>query len=364
MVIAIDASRAVNESAGIGRYTQELVRHLLQIGSKHHFILIFTYWRANEDKEKIIKSFQGKNVEIRRASIPGAMKETLWRKKSSLFNQLYRGADVVLAPSFLEFKRGLKIPQVTVVHDMATFLFPSQRGKAVSKRLSDQTSMAIEGSKKVIAISENTKKDVIKVCQVESQKIKIIYPGLTEFDKIAENLPKGLCSKKYILFVGTIEPRKNLKNLLTAYGLLPTAIKDKYPLVVAGAIGWNTDNIEKNNQIKYLGRVPDEVLAKLYQEAAVFVYPSLYEGFGLPILEAMAMGTPVVTSNRSSMPEAAGTAGVLTNPDELKSISAGLQAVLEGKFNHNQMQKAGLEQAQKFSWGKCAREVLELMERV
>jgi len=379
MVIAIDASRAVNESAGIGRYTKELVERLLKTEKDHKFILIFTYWRADEDKEKRIKSYGQANVTIRTAKIPGTLKETLWRGKSRLYNGLYQGADVLLAPSFLEYKNGLKLPQVTIIHDMTTFLFPDQRGKEVSTRLSNQTSTAIKGSKRIIAISKNTKKDIIEVCKVESQsstgsdcperesngqKLKVIYPGLTSFNKVSPNLPKGLLAKKYILFTGTIEPRKNLKNLIAAYDLLPIKLQHKYPLVVTGSIGWNTSNVEKDEKIKYLGRVSDEDLAKLYMEAAVFVYPSLYEGFGLPILEAMKEGTPVITSNRSSMPEAAGTAGVLINPDEPKSISGGLQAVLEGKISRCQMVKAGREQVKKFSWEKCAKEVLDVLEDI
>ena len=364
MTIAIDASRAVNESAGIGRYTKELVEYLLRTGKNHKFILIFTYWRADEEKEKIIKSYRRDNVTIRTAKIPGVLKETLWRGKSRLYNVLYQGAEVVLAPSFLEYKNGLKLPQVTVIHDMATFLFPDQRGKEVSNRLSNQTLIAIKGSKKVITVSKNTKKDVEKIAKMTENKIKVIYPGLTGFEKIAANLPKGLLAKKYILFTGTIEPRKNLKNLITAYDLLPIKLQDKYPLVVVGAIGWNTGGVEKDKKINYLGRVSDEVLSKLYKEAAVFVYPSLYEGFGLPILEAMQAGTPVITSNRSSTSEVAGTAGVLINPDDPKSIEGGLQAVLEGKISRCQMVKAGREQVKKFSWEKCAFELLEVLKNI
>lgn len=358
------------------------MEHLLKVGKDHKFILIFTYWRADKEKEEKIKSYRRDNVTIRTAKIPGALKETLWRGKSRLYNflsrkfprqamldynGLYQGADVVLAPSFLEYKNGLKLPQVTIIHDMATFLFPDQRGKEVSNRLSNQALIAIKGSKKVIAISKNTKKDIIEVCKVEN-KLKVIYPGLTSFDKVAPNLPKGLLAKKYILFTGTIEPRKNLKNLLIAYGLLPMAIKNKYPLVICGASGWN--NMEELKvmgeieSVKWLGFVSDTVLAKLYKEAAVFVYPSIYEGFGLPILEAMQAGTPVITSNRSSMPEAAGTAGVLINPDDPKSIVGGLQAVLGGKISCSQMVKAGREQVKKFSWEKCANEVLEVLKNI
>lgn len=366
MTIAIDASRAVNESAGIGRYTLELVRNILALGTSHKFILIFTYWRADEKKEKVIKTFRGDNVEIRQTKIPGSLKETLWRGKSRLYNQLYRGADVVLAPSFLEFKRGLSLPQITVIHDMTTFLFPEQRGEEISKRLSDQTLLALKESAKVIAISKSTRKDITKLTPTSSDKTAVIYPGLTLFPAMSSELSKtyNLKPKNYILFVGTIEPRKNLKNLVAAFELLPEKLQSKYPLVVAGQKGWNALGVEKDKRIQYLGRVSDEKLAKLYSAAAVFVYPSLYEGFGLPVLEAMAAGTPVVTSNRSSLPEAAGIAAVLINPDNPKSIAEGLESVLMGKISRAQMVKAGREQAKKFSWEKSATEILKVLENI
>lgn len=368
MTIAIDASRAINESAGIGRFTKRLVESLLEFGKENKYILIFTYFRANEKKEKQINAFKRENVEIRTAKIPGVLKENLWQGKTGLYNHLYKGADVLLAPSYPEFKRNLKIPQVTIIHDMTTFIFPEQRGKKLSKRLDAWTQAVLKGSKKIIAVSKSTKNDIVKIAGTSENKLEVIYPGLNEFSESAKSLPKDLKKNGYILFVGTIEPRKNLTTLFAAYGMLPEKLISKYPLIVAGAKGWNTDQIYNSllasgvkDRIKFLGQVNDKELAKLLEDAAVMVYPSLYEGFGLPIIEAMQFGTPVVTSNRSSMPEAAGSAGVLINPDDPKSICSALQAVLEGKISRSQMAKAGKIQAKKFSWEKAAKETLKVL---
>lgn len=367
MTIAIDASRAINETAGIGRLTKALVEHLLEAGKGYQFILIFTYWRADQEKEKMIKSFQRENVIIRTAKIPGSLKETLWRKKSKLYNRLYQGADVILAPSFLEYKKGLSIPQVTMIHDMTTFLFPGQRGEAVSRRLSHQAEMAIRESAKIITISKSTKKDIIRLTRTPADKISVVYPGVTKWENRNGKCEMGN-AKGHIFFVGTIEPRKNLRGLLTAYGLLTMEMRKKYPLVIAGANGWNNDEelkaMDNIQGVKWLGFVGDDIIAKLYQEAAVFVYPSLYEGFGLPILEAMQMGTPVITSDRSAMPEAAGSAGVLINPDKPESIAEGIRSVLGGKISRTQLVKAGIAQAKKFSWEKAAQEVLKVLENI
>jgi hypothetical protein len=139
MTISIDATRAVIERAGIGRHCRELIKQMLKIDSKNQYILIFTYFRKDKEKDKLIQEFKQKNVEIRMAKIPGTLKEKLWRSKATFYNNLYRGADILLSTSFLEYKNGLKLPQITIIYDMSTFLFPEQRGKEVSERLNKQT---------------------------------------------------------------------------------------------------------------------------------------------------------------------------------------------------------------------------------
>jgi len=368
MRIAIDVSRAINEKAGIGRMTRELVKNIIK-DKNNQYILIFTYFRSHPDKIKQINSFKTPNVEIRTAKIPGNLKEMIWGKNLPLFNHLYKDADILLAPSFFEFKKGLKIPQVVIIYDLTTFLFPDQRGQKVSERLNKRTKLACRKSQKIIAISESTKKDLIKLLKIPQEKIAVIYPGLNKFSKIIPVLPKrfALHPKRYILFVGTIEPRKNLKTLLFAYRLLPVAMRGKYPLIIVGAKGWNNDEelkIVGNTQgVNWLGYVSDHILAKLYREAAVLAYPSLYEGFGFPVIEAMQFGTPVVTANRSSLPEAAGSAGVQITPLDKKALARALQSVLEGK-NNAQEAKKRREQANRFNWGKTAQQVIQLLEGV
>ncbi len=373
MKIAIDATRAVIEKAGIGRICFQLLKKMLEIDKKNQYLLLFTYFRSDPEKEKLIRGFEGPNAKIKVLKIPGNLKEKVWGWRFPIINGLVKDYDVFLAPSFLEVNMGLKIPQVLIIYDLTTFLFPEQRGKEVSERLSKKTEIACRKAAKIIAISESTKRDLVKLLKISPSKIQVIYPGLTKFPKIAKNLPRGLKSKKYILSVGTLEPRKNIKNLLLAYDLLPDNLKKEYKLVICGAKGWNMEEImekirlqarnpKSETRIEFLDRVSDEVLGKLYKEAKVFVYPSLYEGFGLPVAEAMQFGTPVITSNISSMPEAAGKAGILIDPRNPSSISRALQAVLEGKFKVKPQQLKA--QAAKFSWDKNAKETLRLLEEV
>lgn len=375
MKIAIDASRAVNEKAGIGRYTLELIKKLIDIDKKNDYLLLFSFMKSTPHKEKIIKSFKKPNVEAKVYKIPGNLKEKVWGWKIPWFKHFLgsadRRSDIFYAPSFFEVNLGLKIPQVTTIYDLTTFLFPEHRGEEVSKRLNARTKQACQRTKKVIAISQSTKNDLEKVLKIPSSKIEVIYPGRTDFPPPTKNLPAGLKSRSYILTVGTIEPRKNLIGLFKAYALLPIRIQEKYPLAICGAEGWNTGEISDTYQmlkledkVKFLGFVSDSALAKLYKEAAVFAYPSLYEGFGFPVLEALSFGAPVVTSNISSLPEVAGKAAVLVNPKDTKSISHGLQRLLEHKEEAACLQRLAKTQAEKFSWEVTAKKTLKVFEEV
>lgn len=183
-----------------------------------------------------------------------------------------------------------------------------------------------------------------------------------------ENLKKYKIEGDYILFVGTLQPRKNIVRLIEAFSTLGPKL---YTLVVVGKPGWLYEEIYEapkkfkvEDRVKFLDYVPDEDLPALYQNALCFVLPSLYEGFGLPVLEAMHYGCPVVTSNVSSLPEAAGDAAIMVDPESTESIKEGIEKVLGDKSLREKLVKKGYEQVKKFSWEKCARETLKVLEEV
>lgn len=366
MKIAIDASRAVNETAGVGRYTKLLIQNLLKIDQKNEYRLFFNFVSNFSEKKKLAEQFKTKNSEIIITKIPGRLKEKLLTSRIGFYRGKLRGCDIFLAPTFLEVDLSVKIPQVVVIHDLTMFLYPKLN---LSSYFQKRTKLACDKAREIITISDSTKKDLIQFLKLDEKKINVIYPGITKFDKIASFLPADLKAQSYILAVGTIEPRKNLNNLFKAYHLLPENLKTKYPLAVVGAVGWGTQELfeeikKSKDKIIFLGYQSDEVLAKLYQEAKVFVYPSFYEGFGFPIIEAMQFGAPVITSNISSMPEAAGEAAILINPENVLELTNSIQKIINDDKLASSLSQRGLEQTKKFSWEMSAISTIKIFKKL
>ena len=233
---------------------------------------------------------------------------------------------------------------------------------------------AINNAERVIVISESTKKDILKYVPGTENKIKIIYLGLDARYKIID---KKVCRKKvaqdyslnepFIVSVGMLEPRKNIVGLLKAFAQVKTAHK----LVIIGEKGWMYNDIFEtikklhlNERVRFLGYIPDEVLPSFYNAATVFIYPSFYEGFGLPVLEAMACGCPVITSNNSSMKEIAHDAALLVEPDNVQDIAYTMNRLLRDEPLQKALARKGFTRSRQFSWGKMAHETIALYEEV
>ena len=337
MRIVIEASRAVNEKAGVGRIIKELILNLLEIDKKNEYILLFNFWRDFAEKSKEAQKYQGKNCQVKISRFPGKIKERLLASSLGYVKRLKLEADVYLAPTFLDCDFSLKIPQIVIIYDLSMFKYPEFLGRNYTGNFPKLTRLATEKAFKVVAISESTKQDLIDLLDVPKAKISVIYPGLSKFTP-QNKLPLGLKSKSYILNVGTVEPRKNLTSLLEGYALLPNHLQEKYPLVIVGASGWKEGPIYKKwkdlnlqDKVIFAGFLSDEELATLYQKTACFVYPSLYEGFGLPVLEAMSFGVPVITSKISSLPEVGGKAAIYIDPNNPEEIKEQIKKVLLNK---------------------------------
>jgi len=368
MRIAIDATRAVNEKAGVGRFTKELIENLLEIDKKNEYILLFNFWRNFKEKSKEAQKFKRENSEIKISRLPGRIKEGLLSGPIGYVERMKVEADIFLAPTFLDCDLHLKIPQIVIIHDLTVFRFPEHLGMNLSRRYQKINKQVLEKAFKVIAISESTKKDLIDLLDVPAAKIKVIYPGLFQF-RPQKSLPLDLKNKSYILNVGTVEPRKNLEILLEGYALLSNHLREQFPLVVVGASGWKNapiykkwQNLNLQDRVIFTGFLKDEELASLYQHASCFVYPSIYEGFGLPVLEALDFGVPVITSKVSSLPEAGGKAVIYIDPKKPEEIGRNLKKILTIPKLTYKYQKLGKIQAQKFTWKKTAAEFIKVFK--
>lgn len=222
----------------------------------------------------------------------------------------------------------------------------------------------------IITISEFSKKEIISLTGANPDKIFVTPLGVDRSFCPGENRMKGL-PDQYILYVGNLEPRKNLPTLLTAFQSLPRHLTERYSLVIAGAKGWLSNGLRKafhsfqnERNVILTGYVPQAHLPDLYRGASLFVYPSFYEGFGLPVIEAMACGVPVVTSNTTSLPEVVGDAGILINPYHPDELKEAMGKLLEDTGCRKEMSEKGLERANLFSWERSARGTLAVYQKV
>lgn len=263
-------------------------------------------------------------------------------------------------------------PSVISILDVSYLHFPKLFNKKDLYQLKLWGKYSIKKASKIITISNSSKNDIIKAYGVEPKKIVVIYPGTKKLPSINHVLSmqdlknKFDISKPYILFVGTLQPRKNIVKLVEAFSNLKN--KD-LELVIVGKKGWQYEEILESpkkygieKRVLFLDTVSDEELPSLYKNALCFVLPSLYEGFGLPILEAMQYGCPVITSNVSSLPEAGGDAALYFNPNDSSDIAEKIEKVISDSSLREEMIKKGHEQVKKFSWEKTARETLGVLE--
>ncbi|MEA3334588.1 MAG: glycosyltransferase family 1 protein [Chloroflexota bacterium] len=262
-----------------------------------------------------------------------------------------------------------RCPSVISVHDLSFWHYPKAFPTFQRHYLRTMVPRSVQTATRVIAVSEATRQDVINAWQVSPERIDVVYNGVDEgFEpapsaRVAEfRRQKGL-PERFILHLGTLEPRKNLVHLVAAFDRVKSVVPDasNLKLVLAGGKGWGYDSIfeevaKRNLQqdVLFPGYVPDEELVWWYRAAAVFAYPSMLEGFGLPVLEAMASGTPTVTSMRSSLPEVAGDAAILVDPESQDSLSDALIAILEDQDLADRLVQLGLQQAARFSWQRTA----------
>lgn len=372
MNIGIDISSLIYDR-GVSRYTANLVRAL----SLHQDLTLSLYGASlrQEDKLKkkvkaISKNAQAK-VKVKIQRLPPSLLTRFWDFGFNPIGNIFPKIDLFHSWDWIQ-PPDKNLPLVSTIHDLAILKFPETAHPKIVKRHQKSWKILKEREAHIIAVSNTTKKDIVELLDIPANRITVIHEALpAETTQTADNLSEenyekiksGLnIEKPYLLFVGTREPRKNLNRLIKAWEPLA---KD-YDLIIAGEEGWDeSEQTYDKEQPRFLGKVSDEELVVLYSETACFVYPSLYEGFGLPILEAFSFGAPVVTSDISSMPEVAGNAAQLVNPHSIEDIRDGIKLILdESKEQQQQRLKKMIIRLQLFSWERVARETKAVYERV
>ncbi|MBI4064977.1 glycosyltransferase family 4 protein [Candidatus Gottesmanbacteria bacterium] len=357
MIIAIDGYEAnVGSRVGIGRYAHEILRHLRAISYSHSF-RVYLPGSPLSDMP----------MQTDRWTYQVAVPKNLWTFVGlPLVLTLDRPRpDVIFSPTHY-IPRWVNIPKVMSIMDVSYLSYPQMFRPGDLHQLVHWTAYSVRHARAILTISEFSKRAIMEAYNVPEKTVIVTYPGFS--------MPKTQISPKvpesdYILSVGTLQPRKNFVRLIEAF----SQIASKYPaltLVIVGKKGWLYEEIlaapQKHGvaqRVKFLDFVADSDLPSLYKNAKVFALPSLYEGFGLPALEAMSYGVTVVVSNVSSLPEIAGEAGIYVDPEDVVSIAKGLTEALEGKEKEKRIMAAKAQVA-KFTWEKAAKQTLEVLEEV
>jgi glycosyltransferase involved in cell wall biosynthesis len=383
--IAIDIYPAVSDVAGrvdgaytktgVGTYTHHLVRELLELDRANEYRLVAFKLRGSP------KPFaERENVSYRFLRVPPRQLYTnLLRAGVRVPFDLVAGrADVFLFPNFVRYPLAGPARSVVVVYDVSFLRFPELFPPRARSYLERLVPGSVAAASRVVTISESSKRDIVAELGVPEGKIVVAEPGVdgSRFrpvggDELERVRAKHSLPERYVLFVGTIEPRKNVDALLRAYESLPDDLRRRYPLVVAGGRGWLADDtvvaIERlaaRGELVWTGYVTEDDLPTVYSGASLFAFPSLYEGWGLPVVEAMACGTPAITTTSSSLPEAAGDAAILVDPADTGALAREMERVLFDEELRARMTERGLAHARRFPWRRPAERVLGLFREL
>ena len=375
MRIGIDISRTVEERTGVGHYVARLVKGLAEIDAENEYLLYPYFWECFPPQWRNAQTPGKPNFQLWGEDLP--LEEIHRRWVTGEADEVTGGVNVLHSTAFTV--PALKRTKLVVtVHDLTFLTHPHLHTPANREFCLKQIERLAERAAMVIADSYCTKKDLLQYLAFPEERVTVVHLAAGENfhpvqheDTIRQVLEKHEIFHNYLLFVGTLEPRKNSLTLLRACADILQSSRPPYLLVIAGASGWanaevyrETQSLGLRERVKFLGYVPDADLRVLYSAARVFIYPSLYEGFGLPVLEAMACGAPVITANTSSLPEVAGEAALLVPPTDVGALKQAIEAVLNDQQLRLRLRQQSLKQAARFSWRETARRTLEIYKKV
>lgn len=356
--ITFDVREISDRPAGVGRIISSLIGAMQAINPNREFILLGSSIKAP-------LGLKDKYYNLGTNGPYWHLKCALMLKKNPQWGT-FISARSPLVPIMLPER------SVYFVNDLISFRYPEYFTLKTRMIETLFTKIALKRVEKIIAISHSTARDIERLCPGANKRTTVVHLAADSiFRKIVPNLSilkKHDLPAKYILMVGTVEPRKNHLGLLAAYNGLPTKIKDQYGLVIVGKKGWKCGHIIKmikegvrTGLVKYLEYIDDSELVQVYNGATLFVYPSFYEGFGLPVLEAMSCGVPVIASNTSSIPEIVGEAAVLVDPLDNINISQSMLDLIINDKLREELSARCIEQNNRFSWNNSAKVIMSLI---
>jgi len=372
MIIGIDIS-STQYGTGVSDYTLNLVKNLIKIDKKNTYKLFFASLRQSLPPE-IIKLAQTPRIKIYRYYIPLNIFEILFNRLR-LPIELFIGQCDIFHTSDWTQPASIKAKLITTVHDLVPLLFPQWQHRRIVNTHKRKLTLATHHCSHVICVSQNTRKDLLRLFpQLNPKKTTVIYEAAVDKyqkfiklsppqqAKIKKNIKDKYQLDNYLLAQGTREPRKNLDRLIKAFLMFKNNHpQPKIQLAITGKYGWGQDiNHHQHPDIKILGFVSKTDLLPLHAAAIALIYPSLYEGFGLPILKSLSLGIPVITSRTSSIPEVAGKAALYIDPKSVTSIYKAICQITTSLSTRYRLSKLAKTQAKKFSWTKTAQQTLKI----
>lgn len=375
MRIAIDVSQIAYKGTGVASYTSELVKHLLREDQKNKYILFGMSLRNQYELNQFFSQVKKINSNTVYKIIPlpqtfgtilGNTLHIFPLEKMIGNIDIYHSSDWIQLPS--------KARKITTIHDLVIYKFPQTSHPNIIKTQKKRLSWVVKECNIILADSFATKKDIEEILHVAYEKVQVVYPGISEvFTKVSIAQVNRIRRKyriegDYILTVGTQEPRKNLKTTLAAfekiYNNQQVNKKRKLELISVGKLGWGVTNTSTPANVRLLGYIELNDLPALYAGAKCFIYPSLYEGFGMPVLEAFACGCPVITSQEGSLSELGQDTALFVNPLDTDEIARSIVKIVEDDAFRNKLIQSGFQQVKKFQWQKSAQQILEIYNKL
>jgi alpha-1,3-rhamnosyl/mannosyltransferase len=367
--VAFNATPLLSPLTGIGNYIVELGRALDALGDVDAYSFYRYRWRHEiaTPPGNHSTGARGLLLERLRPYVPfrGSLR-VLFRHLGFRAGLRRFGIELYHEQNYVPL--AYDVPLVLTIHDLSWLHYPEAHPVDRVRWLERGVPRALERASQILVDSEFVRQELIATFGLDASRIHTAHLGVSDDFRVRSSTqtqqrlaPLGLVHGGYVLTVGTIEPRKNLAHIAQAYQRLPHDLRQRYPLVIAGAKGWRSADMMgqlralADPQVRFVGSVERATLCDLYAGAALFAFPSLYEGFGLPPLEAMASGAPVIISDRASMPEVVGEAGETMDPRDIPDTTARLRALLEDPAKRQDMASRGLDRASRFTWARCAR---------